>query len=153
MPGSLEGNHHQLVSRMRTVVPALNRFRMTLKDWVELCEAYGIQVHQRPRRLVHGQCLRTARRSYIFINERLNLSDKIIAVGHEFTHLELHEPQVLCMSTGDLWNRSKYEFQCDVVGVLSLMPTPEIAGLTIDDLMRCFGVRREVAEFRASLFI
>jgi hypothetical protein len=75
-----------------------------------------------------------------------------ITANHETAQILYHpsHPKVFERS-GNLWNWSKCNRQAEIVGAVAWMPLATADGLSVDELMREFGVRREVAEFRASL--
>src|SRR5262249_28635755 len=146
-------NDRMLIERFMARVPGLNRFRLAFVDLLASCDAYGIVVIQQPMRVLHGSAIHSSTRPYIMINSHLSGPEKVIAGFHEFTHIidqEVPENSYR-LSTGNLYNMSKSERQAQVVGVIALMPGPEARGLTVEDMMRIYGVRREVAEFRVTL--
>ena len=49
-------------------------------------------------------------------------------------------------------NLSRMEREAQIVGALALMPDPLVAGLSLEDMMREFGVSRITAQFRSGLF-
>jgi Zn-dependent peptidase ImmA (M78 family) len=105
-----------------------------------------------PLRALHGAAVEEDGFQYLIINSLLRGAEKVIAGFHEFCHLTDHVLDVdVFHFTGNLWNVNKYERQANIVGVIALMPAPSIQGLSVEDIMREFGVRREIAEFRASL--
>jgi Zn-dependent peptidase ImmA (M78 family) len=76
----------------------------------------------------------------------------IVTAFHELAHVLYHpaHPRIF-RRAGNLWNWSKCHRQAEIIGVIAWMPLTIADGLSADELMREFGVRREVAEFRASL--
>lgn len=145
-------NSRLLIDRFEARIPGFNRFSLSFYYWVEVCDAYGVKVLQRPMRILHGLAMQGKKRPYIIINSTLTGPEKVIAVGHEFTHItdQILETS-LFLSTGNLWNLSKFDRQAQIVGVVGLIPEPHITGKTAEDLMRDFGIKRAVAEFRLSL--
>ena len=141
-----------LLGRFLDRIAGFNDRQLTLADLAELCDRKGIELVQMPLRSLHGCALYQDGIPFLYINSRLNASDKVIAGFHEFCHLTDHALEVgVFKSTGNLWNLRKLERQAQTIGVLAWMPEAEAAGLEIDELMARFAVRREVAEFRSSL--
>ncbi|MGH9764681.1 MAG: ImmA/IrrE family metallo-endopeptidase, partial [Blastocatellia bacterium] len=102
----------------------------------------------------HGCSFHEGGRPFIYINSLLSHPEQVIAGFHEFHHLTDHALNTdVFLSTGNLWNRSKYEYQAQVVGVLAYMPDPLVWGLSAEEIQSCFGVTRQLARFRASLGI
>jgi Zn-dependent peptidase ImmA (M78 family) len=90
---------------------------------------------------------------YLFVNNRLPRTEQIIAGFHEFAHLVYHSIDDCEFSSDSLlWQLSKIEHQSQTIGVLAAMPFDEVVGLSIEDIMREFGVSRQTAEFRVSLY-
>jgi Zn-dependent peptidase ImmA (M78 family) len=147
-------NSSMLIERFRRRLPGFNVRRFCLRDLYDLCSYRGIDIIQMPLRALHGAAAEEDGYQYIFINSLLQNTEKIVAGFHEFCHLTDHVLDVdVFHFTGSLWNVNKYERQANIIGVLALMPAPSIQGMTVEDIMRQFGVRREIAEFRASLMI
>jgi len=76
----------------------------------------------------------------------------LISAWHEVCHLLYHPAEKAPFTRyGNLWNWSKCDRQAEIIGVMAWMPHGPADLMTPDELMKEFGVRREVAEFRASL--
>ena len=147
-------NSRLLIERFESRIPGFNRFSLSFSYWLEVCDAYGIRALQRPMRLIHGLAMQASQRPYIVINTCLPNVEKIIAIGHEFTHIIDQELDTsVFLNNGNLWNTRKYQRQAWIIGIVGLMPETVVEGLSIFDLMRQFGVRREIAEFRVSVQI
>jgi len=141
-----------LIERFRSHLPGFNQHSFTLPDLYDICEAIEVRVRRLPMRRLHGCSFVEGGEVYIYINSLIRGPEQVIAGFHEYCHVVDHCFDVeVFQSTGGLWNLTKRERQAQIIGVLALMPAPLIDGMTIDEAMRAFGVRRDVAEFRATL--
>lgn len=158
MPGSVlsvsfkSRNSRLLIERFANRIHGFNMRRQSLCDLYDLCEPLDVEVVQKPMRKLHGAAIEDMGFHYIYINSLLSGPLKVIAGFHEFCHLTDHALNVEAFkSTGNLWNLSKFERQAQIIGVIAWMPSVEIEGLSIEQIMREYGVPRNVAEFRLSL--
>lgn len=143
-----------LVERFVKRIPGFNRFQLSFSYLIELSEAYGIKVLQIPLDLHHGQWIISNKRSYIVINSEISAPLQVIGGFHEFAHVTDHAPlRLLDHYSGGLCNIRKFERQAQIIGVMAYMPDTEILGLSSEDLMRRYGISREIAMFRLSLML
>jgi hypothetical protein len=148
------GNSRFLIERFTSRIPGFNRRRLSLPDLAGLCEPQGIEIVYLPMRRLHGVAHEDGGYRYLYINSLIPATEQVINGYHEYTHITDHVLDVEPFkSTGNLWNLPKYERQAWIIGVLAWMPEPLAWGLSVEQLMQGFGVRREIAEFRASLNI
>ena len=138
-------------------IPGFGSKSLTLPDLFTTCEADSIEVFRTPFDRLHGCAFFEDNAPFIFINSTLPPTEQIIAGWHEYDHLSRHILQSHCpyncvfTSSGSMVNLSRMEREAQIVGVLALMPQPLVMGLSLEDIMREFGVSRHTAEFRASL--
>src|ERR1044072_2447294 len=133
-------------------IAGFNERSLNLLDLRALCGAVGIEIVLAAFEYLHGYPLYESDAPYLFVNCNLNCSEQIIAGFHELCHFLEHGLFIgRFLSIGQMSNLSRLEREAEIVGTVSLMPAPLITGMTVEDLMRKFDVRREIAEFRASL--
>jgi Zn-dependent peptidase ImmA (M78 family) len=143
-----------LVERFRYRLPGFNRRTFTLRDLFDICDEINVRVKSLPMQLLHGCSFVESGEVFLYVNSLLARPEQVIAGFHEYCHITDHCFGVeVFQSTGNLWNLSKREYQAQIIGALALMPATMISGLTVVEIMYQFGVRREIAEFRASLMI
>jgi Zn-dependent peptidase ImmA (M78 family) len=150
--GQKSEDDYRLIERTAQRIAGFNERSLNLLDLRALCGVAGIEIVRISFEYLHGYPLYEEGVPYLFINRNLNRSERIIAGFHEFCHFMEHGVFVSrLLSTGNIKNLSRLERQAQIVGTVSLMPAPLIIGMTVEDLMRRFEIRREIAEFRASL--
>jgi Zn-dependent peptidase ImmA (M78 family) len=138
-------------------IPGFGSKSLALPDLFAVCEADGIEVFRTPFDRLHGCAFFQDDAPFIFINSTLPAAEQVIAGWHEYDHLTRHMLKTHCpyncvfTSSGSMVNLSRIEREAQIVGCLALMPHPLVVGLSLEDIMREFGVSRNTAEFRASL--
>lgn len=141
-----------LIERFEYRLPGFNLRPFTLPDLYDLCDELEVSVRRIPMQYLHGCSFVEGGEVFLYINSLLRGPEQVIAGFHEYCHITDHCFDVEAFeSTGGLWNLNKRERQAQTVGVVALMPHPLVEGMTVNDLMREFGVSRQVAEFRAAL--
>jgi Zn-dependent peptidase ImmA (M78 family) len=124
---------------------------LSLVDFYELSEALGVEVVDYPFEQDAGQAFWVGDIPYVYYSSLLPGPEQVITCYHELAHILYHPPRPeVFKRTGDLWNWSKCDRQAEIVGVVAWMP--ESKG-SVEQLMAEFGVGREVAEFRHSLYL
>jgi Zn-dependent peptidase ImmA (M78 family) len=138
-------------------IPGFGSKSLALPDLFAVCESDGIEVFRTPFDRLHGCAFFEDDAPFIFINSTLPAAEQVIAGWHEYDHLTRHMLKTHCpyncvfTSSGSMVNLSRIEREAQVVGCLALMPHPLVVGLSLEDIMREFGVSRNTAEFRANL--
>lgn len=141
-----------LVERFTEWIPGWGRRQLSLVDFYELSESLGVEVVDYPFEQDAGYAFWVGDIPYVYYSNRLSGSEQVITCYHELAHILYHPPRPeVFKRTGNLWNWSKCDRQAEIVGVVAWMPEPMVHDMTVSDLMREFGVRREVAEFRINL--
>jgi len=139
-------------------IPGFGTRSLSLPDLFATCEADSIEVFRTPFDSLHGCAFFEENTPFIFINSTLPAAEQVIAGWHEYDHLTRHILQSNCpyncvfTSSGGMVNLSRMEREAQIVGALALMPDPLVAGLSLEDMMREFGVSRITAQFRSGLF-
>lgn len=147
-------NSSMLIERFSNRLPDFNRRSFSLPDLYNICDELEVNVGRIPMQYLHGCCFVEGNEVYLYVNSLLRGPEQVVAGFHEYCHITDHCFDVeVFESTGGLWNLNKRERQAQIIGVVALMPAPSIHGMNVEDIMREFGVRREIAEFRASLRI
>lgn len=141
-----------LLERFSQRIDGFNQRQQSFEDLSALCISRGIELVQMPLRTLHGCALFEDGIPFLYVNSLISAAERVIAGFHEFCHLTDHSLEVgVFKSSGNLWNLPKVERQAQVVGVLAWMPDSDAGELSVEELMACYGVKRAVAEFRASL--
>jgi Zn-dependent peptidase ImmA (M78 family) len=144
-------NDRMLLERFAARIDGFNLRQQRLEDLSLLCERRGIEFIEIPLLTLHGCALCRDGIPFLYINSRLSRPEKVIAGFHEFCHLTDHSLEMgVVNSSGNFWNLSKLERQAQLVGVLAWMPQALARGLSVEELIIRFGVKREVATFRAA---
>lgn len=141
-----------LAERFRQWIPGWGTRQLSFSDFRGACSEIGIFVVRHSLRDAYGYAFWLGSVPYIYLASYLCGSELVITAYHELAHIIYHpsHPEIF-KRTGNLWNWSKCHRQAEIVGVMAWMPHRIADGMTADELMREFGVRRKVAEFRASL--
>jgi Zn-dependent peptidase ImmA (M78 family) len=125
---------------------------LSLADLNRVCDSLGIEVVEYPLEDATGYVLWIAMSAHIYIADGLRGPEKVVTDFHELAHILYHPPHPEVFErTGGLWNTDKCQRQAEIVGVVAWMPEREVRGCTTEELMKKFGVSREVAAFRAGL--
>ncbi|MEW6129612.1 MAG: ImmA/IrrE family metallo-endopeptidase [Acidobacteriota bacterium] len=141
-----------LVERFCQWVPDWNRKQLSLDALGNLCDECGITLEELELD-ADGLALWEDAEPYIYINSQLKYSERVITGFHELTHILYHtpRPEIFRRQSNCCWNFSKQDRQAEIVGLVAWMPEAATRGLSVESLMLKFDVRRESAEFRASL--
>ena len=141
-----------LVERFSEWIPGWGKRQLSYIDLNCMCESLGIEVVEFPLKKARGYALWAGPVPYIYVADHLSGPEKVITGFHELAHILYHptHPEAFCRA-GNLWNWGKCDRQAEIVGVIAWMPYSLARGLSVEELMEGFGVRREVAEFRAGL--
>lgn len=143
---------NSFLEKFSVEVEGFNQKSLGLNQLIEICDGKKIELIEKPFRGLHGIAIEDRQHDYIFINQIISYSYKVIAGYHELFHILHHVGNGQeCLSYGGVINLSKKEYQAQAVGVIALMPDVMIQGLSIEDLMREFDVSRRIAEFRFCL--
>jgi Zn-dependent peptidase ImmA (M78 family) len=145
-----KGSDRFLVERFAEWIPGWGRRQLCLADLTDYCEQHRIEIVFADLEDADGYALWASSAPYIYIARHLRGPEKVITGYHELAHILYHPPHPeIFRRTGNLWNWSKCDRQAEIVGELAWMP--DVAGLSIDQVMARFSVSREVAEFRLYL--
>lgn len=141
-----------LVERFSQWIPGWNQRQLTLDDLCRVCDESGVVLIEMDL-LADGLALWSDAQPFIYINTRLSYSEKVITGFHELTHILYHpsQPEIFKRQKNCCWNFSKQDRQAEIIGLVAWMPESQARGLSPASLMAQFNVRRESAEFRASL--
>lgn len=147
---STSGNYFD---RFADRVEGFNQKSLRLYDLYNYCEGSGIEVVEKQMRQLHGGAHELEGYQFIYINSLISYSEQIIAGFHELFHVLNHVGNAeLCFSYGKVNNLSKQEFQAQAIGVIALMPLPEVYDMTIDQIVSEFYVSRQIAQLRFNIF-
>jgi Zn-dependent peptidase ImmA (M78 family) len=139
-----------LVERFSQWIPGWGVRQLQLDDLGKLCDDCGIVVVEM-RLNSDGLAFWLDGRAFVYINTLLPYSERVITGFHELAHILYHPTDKQILHRRSLWNWSKCDRQAEIVGLISWMPETQARGLCAESLMRQYEVRRESAEFRASL--
>ena len=153
MPNAVKrrsGSDRFLVERFSQWIPGWGRRQLCLSDLTDYCERHQIEVVFADLEDADGYALWVGGVPYIYIAHHLRGPEKVITGYHELAHILYHPPHPeVFRRTGNLWNWRKCDRQAEIVGQLAWMPN--VAGLSVDQVMAQFGVSHEVAVFRLQL--
>jgi len=141
-----------LVERFRQWIPGWSQQQLSFAGFLDFCDWLGIRVMRCRLLDAYGYAFWIGATPYIYLSNHIGGPELVITSWHEVCHILYHpsHPEVF-KRTGNLWNWSKCHRQAEIIGVMAWMPHGVADEMATDELMREFGVRREVAEFRASL--